>query len=143
MTEWLRSDAAAGGGAKQRRGRDLGVTGSRGDDYSRLSIAELTERLEDSLLRHADLVETAPAFGGLLSELHGMWSETIAHHLDPVGALVREVENNGGFPDFAEAQVFDDDTGDIDILSLLILVSLRRTAKHRRAAGTSDPAETL
>ncbi len=106
------------------------MTGSRAGDYSRLPIAELTERLEDSLFHHADLVQENAAFGGLLSELHGMWSETIANYPDPVGALVREVEDTGGFPDFAEDQIFDDETGDIDIFSLLIFVSMRRPSKR-------------
>ena len=116
------------------------MTGSRAGDYSRIPIAELTAHLEDSLFRHTDIVETEPAFGGLLAELHGMWAKAIADHPDPVGALIREVEDTGGFPDFAEHQVFDDETGGIDLLSLLIFVSMRRP-KRGRAAGTGDPAE--
>ncbi|MGN2642424.1 hypothetical protein ACTD5D_40880 [Nocardia takedensis] len=116
------------------------MTGSRAGDYSRFSIAELTAHLEDSLFRHTDIVEENAAFGGLLAELHGMWAQTIADHPDPVGALIREVEDTGGFPDFAEHQIFDDETDGIDILSLLLFVSMRRP-KRGRTAGTDDPAE--
>ncbi|WP_063043732.1 hypothetical protein [Nocardia pseudovaccinii] len=116
------------------------MTGSRAGDYSRIPIAYLTAQLEDSLFRHTDIVETDPRFGGLLAHLHGLWFETIANHPDPVGALIREVEDNGGFPDFAAHQIFGDEAGGIDLLSLLIFVNMRRP-RHGRAAGTGDPAE--
>ncbi|MEU8901329.1 hypothetical protein AB0C65_36055 [Nocardia sp. NPDC048505] len=116
------------------------MTGSRDGDYSRFPIAELTAQLENSLFHHTDAVEAKPALGGLLAELHGMWSETIANHPDPVGALVREAEDTGGFPDFAEHQIFDAEPGGIDIFSLLIFVSLRRRERGR-SAEIDDPPE--
>ncbi|MBF6149607.1 MULTISPECIES: hypothetical protein [Nocardia] len=54
-----------------------------------------------------------------------MWAEIVVTHPDPIAALMREAQDHGGIP--AWANVFDD-TGGIDLLSLLILVSLRRPA---------------
>ncbi|MEU6562648.1 hypothetical protein [Nocardia nova] len=94
-------------------------------DYSHLPIGELTEQLEGSLFRHVDLVDDNAEYGGLLAGYHEMWAEAVAAHPDPIAALVREVEDRGGIP--AWVNVFDDETGGVDLLSLLILVSLRRS----------------
>ena len=111
-------------------------------DYSRLPITELTAQLEDALFRHTDLVETDPEFGGLLAGIHRIWSTAVADHPDPVGALIHEVEESGGFPRFVDNQVFNDEVGGIDILSLLVVVSMRRTGKGGHS-GTGDLGEPL
>lgn len=102
-------------------------------DYSHLSVDALTRHLEQSLFEHAAMVADDPNIGGLLAEVHRKWSETAAVHADPVAALLRDAEEFGGVP--AGIDVFDQVSGDIDLVSLVVVVNMLRRGDLRPRGG--------
>ncbi|MGW5384019.1 hypothetical protein [Nocardia sp. NPDC003963] len=101
-------------------------------DYSHLSVDSLTRHLEHALFDLIGKVADDPGFGDLLADIYRRWSETIAEHPDPVAALLREAEELGGIPRGIE--VFDEASGDIDLVSLLVVVNMLRQG-HLRSQG--------